>query len=177
MGTEELDVHGGRAGRRWRAWLVVASALLAATCSSSGSSDGGNGGDGGGGGGGGGGAAAAPYWRPGPFKALRPADVVGTWIAQFGLGMNKQIFTFLRVGNQLRGVVCGRCDNTYTIGAMENIIIAGDKVYFDIVHEDWGETNPPRFARNIVAQITQNEMIASILGKDLVIDPARPPAR
>jgi hypothetical protein len=80
------------------------------------------------------------------------------------------------VGAQLRGVVCGRCDNTYTIGAMENIVIAGDKLYFDIVHEDWGETNPPRFARNIVAQITQNEMIASILGKDLVIDPARPPA-
>jgi hypothetical protein len=128
------------------------------------------------GGGGGGGGAGAPYWRPGPFKTLGAADVVGTWIAQFGLGMNKQIFTFLLVGNQLRGVVCGRCDNTYTIGAMENIVIAGDTLYFDIVHEDWGETNPPRFARNIVAQITQNEMIASILGKDLVVDPARPPA-
>jgi hypothetical protein len=91
--------------------------------------------------------------------------------------MNKQIFTFLLVGTQLRGVVCGRCDNTYTIGAMENVFIAGDRLYFDIVHEDWGESDPPKFARNIVASITQNEMIASILGKDLVIDRANPPAR
>jgi hypothetical protein len=134
---------------------------------------------GGGGGGGGGPAPPAPYWQPGPFKALRPADVVGTWIAaSFGpLGMNKQIFTFLLVGDRLRGVVCGRCDNTYTIGAMENIVIVGDTVYFEIVHEDWGEIDPPTFKRNIGAQVVQNEMIAFILGKDLVIDPANPPAR
>jgi hypothetical protein len=130
-----------------------------------------------GGGGGGGFGAAAPYWPPGPFKALRPADVVGTWIAPFGLGMDKQIFTFLLVGDRLRGVVCGRCDNTYTIGAMENVFIAGDTLYFDIVHEDWGESDPPTFRRNIVARVVQNEMIAAILGKDLVIDPANPPAR
>jgi hypothetical protein len=131
----------------------------------------------GGGGGGGGFGAAAPYWPPGPFKMLRPADVVGTWIAPFGLGMDKQIFTFLLVGDRLRGVVCGRCDNTYTIGAMENIVIAGDTLYFDIVHEDWGESDPPTFRRNIVAQVVQNEMIAAVLGKNLEIDPARPPAR
>jgi len=69
------------------------------------------------GGGGGGFGPPAPYWQAGPFKALRPADVVGTWIASFGLGMNRQIFTFLLVGDRLRGVVCGRCDNPYTIGA------------------------------------------------------------
>jgi hypothetical protein len=129
--------------------------------------------------GGGRGAGPAPYWQPGPFKALRPADVVGTWIAaSFGpLGMNKQIFTFLLVGDRLRGVVCGRCDNTYTIGAMENIIIVGDRLYFDIVHQDWGEIDPPTFDRSIVAQVTQNEMLASILGNGVVIDPANPPAR
>jgi hypothetical protein len=129
------------------------------------------------GGGGGRGGQPPPYWQPGPFKALRPADIVGTWIAPFGLGMDKQIFTFLLVGDQLRGVVCGRCDNTYTIGAMENIFIAGDTLYFDIVHEDWGESDPPTFHRNIVAQVVQNEMIAAILGKDVVIDRAHPPAR
>lgn len=130
-------------------------------------------------GGGGGVGPAAPYWQPGPFKTLRPADVVGTWITvSFGpLGMNKQIFTFLLVGDRLRGVVCGRCDNTYTIGAMENIVIVGDTLYFDIVHEDWGEIDPPTFRRNIGAQLVQNEMIAFIVGKDLVIDPANPPAR
>jgi len=130
-----------------------------------------------GGGGGGGLGAAAPYWQPGPFKALRPADIVGTWIAPFGLGMDKQIFTFLLVGDRLRGVVCGRCDNTYTIGAMENVFIVGDTLYFDIVHEDWGESDPPTFRRNIVARVVQNEMIAAILGKNLVIDPANPPPR
>jgi len=132
---------------------------------------------GGGGGGGGGFGPPAPYWQAGPFKALKPSDVVGTWIASFGLGMNRQIFTFLLVGDRLRGVVCGRCDNTYTIGAMENILIVGDTLYFDIVHQDWGESDPPTFDRNNVARIVQNEMIAFTLGKNLVIDPANPPAR
>ena len=132
---------------------------------------------GGAGGGGGRGAGPAPYWQAGPFKTLRPADVVGSWIASFGLGMNRQIFTFLLVGNQLRGVVCGRCDNPYTIGAMERILIVGDRLYFDIVHQDWGEIDPPTFDRSIVAQIVQNEMLAAILGNGVVIDPRNPPAR
>jgi len=85
--------------------------------------------------------------------------------------MNRQLFTFLRVGDRLRGVVCGRCDNPYTTGAIENVVIAGDTLSFDIVHEDWGESDPPTFRRNIVAQVVQNEMIAATLGKDLVIDP------
>jgi hypothetical protein len=129
--------------------------------------------------GGAGRGSGPPYWPPGPFKALKPADVVGTWIAaSFGpLGMNKQIFTFLLVGDRLRGVVCGRCDNPDTLAAIEDIVIAHDTLYFTIRHEDWGESSPPRFGRNIVAQIVQNEMIASVLGKDLVVDPARPPAR
>ena len=110
---------------------------------------------GGGGGGGGGFGPPATYWPAGPFKALRPADVVGTWIALTGLGMNKQIFTFLQVGDRLRGVVCGRCDNPYTTGAMENIFIVGDTLDFDIVHEDWGESDPPTFIRNIVARVAR----------------------
>jgi hypothetical protein len=131
----------------------------------------------GGGGGGGGRGGAAPYWQAGPFKPLRPADLVGSWLASFGLGMNRQIFTFLLVGDRLRGVVCGRCDNPYTIGAMENILIVGDRLYFDIVHQDWGEIDPPTFDRSIVAQVVQNEMLAGILGNGVVIDPAKPPAR
>ncbi len=131
-------------------------------------------------GGGGGGAPrpAAPYWQPGPFRALRPADVAGTWIATgFGpLGMNKQIFTFLRVGDRLRGVVCGRCDNPYTLATMEDIVIVGDTLYFSIAHEDWGEIDPPTFGRQIAARVVQNEMIAAIVGTNMTIDPQRPPA-
>jgi hypothetical protein len=89
--------------------------------------------------------------------------------------MNRQLFTFLRVGDRLRGVVCGRCDNPYTTGAIENVLLVGDTLYFDIVHEDWGESDPPTFRRNIVAQVVQNEMIAAVLGKDLLIDPAHLP--
>src|SRR4029453_12112816 len=91
--------------------------------------------------------------------------------------MNKQIFTFLLVGERLRGVVCGRCDNPYTIGAMEKVFIVGDSLYFDILPQDWGESDSPTFDRTIVAQVVQNEMIAVILGKNLVVDPANPPAR
>ena len=105
------------------------------------------------------------------------ADVIGSWIAPFGLGMNKQIFTFLLVGDRLRGVVCGRCDNPDTTAAIEHVFIVGDTLYFDIVHQDWGESDPPTFDRNIVARVVQNEMIAAILGKNLVVDPANPPPR
>ncbi len=95
----------------------------------------------GGGGGGGGRGSARPTGRPDRSRALRPADVVGTWIAaSFGpLGMDKQIFTFLLVGDRLRGVVCGRCDNPYTLASIEDILIVGDTLYFNIAHEDWGE--------------------------------------
>ena len=127
--------------------------------------------------GGGGSAPPPPYWQPGPFKTLKPADLVGTWIASsFGpLGMNKQIFTFLLVGDRLRGVVCGRCDNPYTLATLERIQIAGDTVYFDIAHQDRGEIDPPTFDRSIVAHVVQHEMIASILGKNVTVDPAHPP--
>src|SRR5678810_635550 len=60
---------------------------------------------------------------------------------------------------------------------MDNIRIIGDTLYFDIVHEDWGEVDPPTFVRHIAAQLVQNELLAAILPGDTVIDPARPPAR
>ena len=92
--------------------------------------------------------------------------------------MNKQIFTFLLVGDRLRGVVCGRCDNPYTLATMENIVIVGNTLYFTIAHEDWGEINPPTFGRVIAARVVQNEMIAAILGNNIEIDPqVRPPGR
>lgn len=127
---------------------------------------------------GGGGFGAAAYWAPGPFKTLQQDDIVGTWVAaSFGTGMNRQLFTFLKFGDELRGVVCGRCDNPYTMGALEHVKIIGDKLYFDIVHQDWGEIDPPIFDRTIVAQVVQNEMVAGILGNNVAIDAANPPER
>jgi hypothetical protein len=54
------------------------------------------------GGGGGGLGSPAPYWQAGPFKTLRPTDVVGTWIASFGLGMNRRSspFSWLVIGSE-----------------------------------------------------------------------------
>ena len=74
------------------------------------------------------------------------------------------------------GVVCGRCDNPYTIGAMENVLIVGDRLYRDRLHRT-GRDRPPTFDRSIVAQVVQNEMIAAILGNGVVVNPANPPAR
>ena len=122
-------------------------------------------------------SALSPIGRQVQPRNLKPSDVVGAWITSVGLGMNRQIFTFLLVGDRLRGVVCGRCDNPYTLGAIENVQIAGDRLYFDIVHQDWGEVDPPTFDRSIVARIVQNEMLAAILGTGVVVDPADPPGR
>ena len=73
--------------------------------------------------------------------------------------------------------MCGRCDNAYTMATLEHALIAGDTLYFDITHQDRGEIDPPIFDRSIAARVVQNEMIATILGTNVVIDPANPPAR
>src|SRR4029453_8695879 len=113
------------------------------------------------------------------FKALRPADIAGTWIAAScgPLGMDKQIFTFLRVGDRLRGVVCGRCDNAYTLAALEHVTVVGDTLYFQIAPQVHGEIEPPVFDLPVLAQSVQNEMITSVLGNTIAIDPSHPPAR
>jgi len=116
------------------------------------------------------------YWAPGPFKEdLAVEDVAGTWIALFwgGIGMNKQIFHFMRDGDELRGLVCGRCDNPYTFGALENIVIADGTLYFDIVHQDWGAPEAT-FDRQNAAWIVQNEMVVDADLDD--VDPDNPPA-
>ena len=64
---------------------------------------------------------------------VKPADVIGVWIG-FGSGMNEQFFIIRKVGTQLRGMVCGRCDNPYT---MADFAIKGDTMTFNILHEDW----------------------------------------
>lgn len=124
--------------------------------------------------------ASEGYWQPGPFDdELTTEDVVGTWVALFwgGVGMNKQLFHFMRDGEELRGVVCGRCDNPYTFGALENIVIEGDTVYFDIVHQDWGSPEAT-FDRQNAGRIVQNEMIVVVMDDDVDIEnpPAEPPA-
>ncbi len=105
-------------------------------------------------------APAGPgYLQPAPWKQLTPDDVVGVWLG-FGAGVNKQFFIFRKVGNQLRGMVCGRCDNPYTMAALDDIEIQGDTLKFNIRHDDWGDYSIP-FDKHVTAHIGGNEMRAS----------------
>jgi hypothetical protein len=110
---------------------------------------------------GGGGAPGGRGWlQPGPWKnPLTIDDVVGAWIG-FGTGVNKQYFIFRRVGNRLRGMVCGRCDNPFTLAALDDVEIAGDTLHFKILHDGWGDSAVLPFDKWVTARIVANELRA-----------------
>jgi len=108
------------------------------------------------GGGGVGGPVGGGYVPPGSWKQLTQADVVGVWLG-FGVGINKQYFIIRKVGNKLRGMVCGRCDNPYTMAALDDFDIKGDIMTFNILHEDWGPGTLP-FHNMATVRVTHNEM-------------------
>lgn len=97
------------------------------------------------------------YVAPGPNEPLTAAKVTGTWL--WGTGAGKQFFIFRLVGSEIRGVVCGPCDNPFTFGVLDNGAINGDVFRFNIVHEDWGTgiQNGP-FNNQATATISMNEM-------------------
>jgi len=104
-----------------------------------------------------GGSPPARYVPPAPWRPLSAEDVAGAWLG-FGVGMEKQYFIIRRDGERLFGLACGRCDNPYTFGALENFTIEGDRLEFDIVHQDWGEGAVLPFTRHVTARIAMNEM-------------------
>jgi hypothetical protein len=106
---------------------------------------------------GGGGGPPAAYVAPASWRQLTADDVVGVWIG-FGVGMDKQYFVIRKDGDRLFGVACGRCDNPYTFGALQNFAIAGDTLEFDIVHQDWGDGTVLPFNRHVTAHIAMNEL-------------------
>jgi hypothetical protein len=98
-----------------------------------------------------------PYVPAGPNEALGPAVLEGLWV--WGNGAAKQHFMFRRVGERMLGAVCGPCDNPYTFGVLDNIVIRGDTVVFDIEHQDWGigiEFGP--FANHGTATLSRHEL-------------------
>lgn len=100
------------------------------------------------------------WLQPGPWKnPLTIDDVVGAWIG-FGTGVNKQYFIFRRVGNGLRGMVCGRCDNPFTLAALDDIAIQGDTLRFKILHDGWGDAPVLPFDKWVTARIAANELRA-----------------
>lgn len=102
------------------------------------------------------GAGRAGYIPPGPWLKLTPDIVAGSWLG-FGTGVNKQYFIVKKVGNKLRGMVCGRCDNPYTMAALDDFVIDGEILRFNILHEDWGDYSIP-FDKHVTARISGNEM-------------------
>jgi hypothetical protein len=107
------------------------------------------------------GAPRPPYIQPGPWKSsLTEKDVIGVWLG-FGVGAPKQYFIIRKVGNKLRGMVCGTCDNPYTMAALDDFEIQSDTLKFNILHEDWGDGELPTFAKHVTAHVGWNEMRAT----------------
>jgi hypothetical protein len=104
------------------------------------------------------GAPRPRYIQPGPWKsALTEKDIIGVWLG-YGVGAPKQYFIIRKVGNKLRGMVCGTCDNPYTMAALDDFEIQGDTLKFNILHEDWGDGELPTFYKHVTAHIGWNEM-------------------
>jgi hypothetical protein len=120
------------------------------------------------------GADGFPYIQPGPWKTtLTEKDVVGVWFG-FGVGAPKQFFIIKKVGSRLRGMVCGTCDNPYTMAALDDFRIAGDTLTFSILHEDWGDGEIPTFDKHVTARIGWNEMRATTSADHMPSPPPRP---
>jgi hypothetical protein len=104
------------------------------------------------------GAPRAPYIQPGPWKAaLTEKDVIGVWLG-YGVGAPKQYFIIRKAGGKLRGMVCGTCDNPYTMAALDDFEIQGDTLKFNILHEDWGDGELPTFDKHVTAHVGWNEL-------------------
>jgi len=95
------------------------------------------------------------------------------WLG-FGVGAPKQFFIIKKVGDRLRGMVCGTCDNPYTMAALDDFRIQGDTLRFNILHEDWGDGPIPTFEKHVTAHIGWNEMRATTAADHLPAPPPRP---
>jgi hypothetical protein len=79
------------------------------------------------------------------------------WLG-YGVGAPKQYFIIKKVGDKLRGMVCGTCDNPYTMAALDDFEIRGDTLKFNILHEDWGDGELPTFDKHVTAHVGWNEL-------------------
>ena len=103
------------------------------------------------------GADGLAYIQPGPWKSkLTEKDVVG---------------------DRLRGMVCGTCDNPYTMAALDDFRIEGDTLKFNILHEDWADGELPTFDKHVTAHVGWNEMRCTTAADHQPPPPPPPPGR
>jgi hypothetical protein len=98
---------------------------------------------------------AVTYDAPGSWEQITPERLTGVWFA--GTGRGKQHFIIHRVGRQLLGMVCGPCDNPYTMAVLDHFEIRGDTVTFRTHHEDFGLGVLP-FYNVLTAHVADNEL-------------------
>lgn len=113
---------------------------------------------------------AGAYVPPGPNEPLSPPRIDGLWLT--GPGANSQHVTLHQVGNQILGVICGPCDNPFTVWPIDSGVISGDRGHtltFNIVHEDTafpGTTFVAPFNTQVTATVSRAEMHLRVLRED-----------
>ncbi|HUK36937.1 MAG TPA: hypothetical protein VLV86_23645 [Vicinamibacterales bacterium] len=132
-----------------------------------------------------GGRGRGAYVPPGPNESLTAARVDGLWLT--GPGANGQHITLHQVGREIRGVICGPCDNPFTVWPIDSGGITGDTLTFNIVHEDTafpGTTFVAPFNTEVTATVSRTEMHARAFREDngttaemTLLGPIRPGAK
>ena len=106
--------------------------------------------------------APAAYVAPGPALPLSAERLLGLWLA--GAGPGKQYFIIRRVGTQLLGMVCGPCDNPYSMAPLDGFAIHGIDLKFNIVHEDTGGAAERGPFNNVAhATLARNELHLKVI--------------
>jgi hypothetical protein len=55
-------------------------------------------------------------------------------------------------------MVCGTCDNPYTMAALDDVKIDGDLLKFNLLHEDWADGDLPTFYKHFTCHVGWNEL-------------------